>query len=197
MIRRAIVQVLKESVREAIIQSAIAEFFNKDYQNANMRDIAKRANITVGNIYRYYPNKKELFNAILVPAQDAINSLAEFDKYTSFKHIQSKEDLEELIMYIMKIISPFTKEIFIMIFNSSGTHHQELRTKIENLIVSSVSEYYPGQFTRSFLEVISKSFVEAVFYIFRINIKNEPKIRILLSELVFFYFKNLDQRMFN
>jgi len=190
------VQVLKESVREAIIQSAISEFYEKDYQSANMRDIAKSANITVGNIYRYYPNKQELFNAILIPAQEAINLLADFDKNTNAKKIQTKEDLDKIIQYVMRIANPFIKEIFIMIFNSTGTHYQKLKTQLETLIISNVSEYYPGQFTRSFLEVISKSFVEAVFYIFKTNIENEQKIRILLTELIMFYFKNLDQRMF-
>ncbi len=189
-------QVLKESVREAIIQSAISEFYEKDYQSANMRDIAKSANITVGNIYRYYPNKQELFNAILIPAQEAINLLADFDKNTNAKKIQTKEDLDKIIQYVMRIANPFIKEIFIMIFNSTGTHYQKLKTQLETLIISNVSEYYPGQFTRSFLEVISKSFVEAVFYIFKTNIENEQKIRILLTELIMFYFKNLDQRMF-
>ena len=88
-------QVLKESVREAIIESAILEFYNKDYQSANMRDIAKNANITVGNIYRYYPNKQSLFNAILIPAQQAIDLLADFDKNTNLKKIHSKEELDK------------------------------------------------------------------------------------------------------
>ncbi|MFP4477900.1 MAG: TetR/AcrR family transcriptional regulator [Candidatus Izemoplasmatales bacterium] len=190
-------QVLKESVREAIVQSAVSEFFQKDYQSANMRDIAHNANITVGNIYRYYKNKKELFDAVLAPAEQAIDMLSDFDQHTSNKVIKSKEDLDQLIRYVMKVIGPYTKEIFIMIFNSSGTHHQRLRSQIENLIILKVSKYYPGKFTRSFLEVISKSFVEAVFFIFKNNIMNEQKIQTLLSELVVFYFKNLDNRMFD
>ncbi|MGE4572423.1 MAG: TetR/AcrR family transcriptional regulator [Candidatus Izemoplasmatales bacterium] len=189
-------QVLKESVREAIIESAILEFYNKDYQSANMRDIAKNANITVGNIYRYYPNKQSLFNAILIPAQQAIDLLADFDKNTNLKKIHSKEELDKIIQYVIHVTNPYIKEIFIMIFNSSGTHHHKLKSQIENLIITSLSEYYPGQFTRSFLEVISKSFVEAVFYIFKTNIDNQQKIKILLSDLVMFYFKNLDQRLF-
>jgi len=190
-------QVLKESVREAILESAINEFFKKDYQSANMRDIANNANITVGNIYRYYKNKKELFDAILQPAENAINQLTEFDRNIQHKLIHSKEDLDQLIHYVMKVIGPFTKEIFIMIFNSSGTHHHKLKTQLENLVIVKVSKYYPGKFTRSFLEIISKSFVEAVFYIFKNNIQNPQKIKVLLSDLVVFYFNHLETRMFD
>ena len=50
-------QVLKESVKKAILDGAINEFFEHGYQSANMRRIADSANITVGNIYRYFENK--------------------------------------------------------------------------------------------------------------------------------------------
>lgn len=192
-----IMQVLKESVREAILESAISEFFSKDYQSANMRDIAQNANITVGNIYRYYKNKKELFDAILEPAEKAIEDLTEFDKTIKHKLIQSKEDLDRLIQYVIGVIGPYTKEIFIMIFNSTGTHHHKLRNQLENLVIVKVSKYFPGKFTRSFLEIISKSFVEAVFYIFKNNIQNPQKIRSLLSDLIVFYFGHLEDRMFD
>jgi AcrR family transcriptional regulator len=190
-------QVLKESVREAILESAISEFFKKDYQSANMRDIAQNANITVGNIYRYYKNKKELFNAILEPAEQAINQLTEFDQTIKSKIIQSKDDLDRLIQYVISVIGSYTQEIFIMIFNSSGTHHYKLRNQLENLVIVKVSKYYPGKFTRSFLEIISKSFVEAIFFIFKNHIQNPQKIKILLSDLVVFYFGHLEDRMFD
>ncbi|MFW5794943.1 MAG: TetR/AcrR family transcriptional regulator [Bacillota bacterium] len=188
-------QVLKKSVREAIIESAITEFFEKNYQNANMRDIAANANITVGNIYRYYKNKKELFNAILQPAERAIDKLAEVDTDNTNLSVDTKSDLDYLINFVMETISPYTKEIFIMIFNSYGTHHEKIKNRLEELIVLKVSKYYPGKFTRSFLEVISRSFVEAIFIIFKNNIDNQYKIKVMLSELVVFFFRNLEDRM--
>ncbi|MFO7969635.1 MAG: TetR/AcrR family transcriptional regulator [Candidatus Izemoplasmatales bacterium] len=188
-------QVLKESVREAIIESAITEFFQKNYQDANMRDIATKANITVGNIYRYYKNKKELFNTILQPAERAIDKLAEVDTDKTKLSVDTKNDLENLINFVMDTINPYTKEIFIMIFNSYGTHHEKIKNRLEELILIKVSKYYPGKFTRSFLEVISKSFVEAIFIVFKNNIDNPYKIKIMLSDLVVFFFRNLDDRM--
>ena len=73
-------QVLKESVKKAILNGAILEFFEHGYQSANMRRIADSANITVGNIYRYFENKEALFNAVLSPAKRAIDDLESFDK---------------------------------------------------------------------------------------------------------------------
>ena len=51
-------QTLKEEVKSRIIEAAKAEFYDKGYEKASMRTIAKRAEMTVGNIYRYFENKE-------------------------------------------------------------------------------------------------------------------------------------------
>lgn len=189
-------QVLKESVRDSIIESAIEEFFNNDYQSANMRNIAVNANITVGNIYRYFTNKSQLFNAIILPAEKVVGHLADFDKIITNKDIQSLEDLNNLTQYVMRVIGPYTKQIYIIILNSSSEPFKRLKDGLENLIILKVSKYYPGKFTRSFLEVISKNFIEALFNIITDNISNQQKMILLLSDLIVFYFRDLNNRMF-
>ena len=53
-------QVLKEESRQAIIRSAKKEFLEKGYEKASMRSIAKKAGMTVGNLYRYYKSKEDI-----------------------------------------------------------------------------------------------------------------------------------------
>ena len=53
-------QKLKDELRQAIIEAAKEEFLQKGYENASMRSIAAKADITVGNIYRYFENKEDL-----------------------------------------------------------------------------------------------------------------------------------------
>ena len=73
-------QYLKEEVKEAIRKAALEEFGKKSYSRASMRAIARNAGITVGNIYRYFSSKDELFNDIMDPAWQAITR-AIFDQY--------------------------------------------------------------------------------------------------------------------
>lgn len=67
-------QLLKDEVRNAIINSSKKEFLKKGYENASMRDIAKGANVTVGNLYRYFKSKEEINITIVSPVLERINN---------------------------------------------------------------------------------------------------------------------------
>lgn len=58
-------QVLKEEVRARIDEAALDAFAAEGYHGATMAEIARRAGISAGNIYRYYPDKSALFDAVL------------------------------------------------------------------------------------------------------------------------------------
>lgn len=61
-------QTLKPEKDAAIIQAAAAEFRRVGYAGASMRRIAKAADMTVGNIYRYYEDKNAVFDAVFAAA---------------------------------------------------------------------------------------------------------------------------------
>ena len=74
-------QILKEDIKRRIDDAALEIFCEMGYQGAVMADIARIAGVSVGNIYRYYKNKEELFN-LLVP-MDIIDTLRDMigDKF--------------------------------------------------------------------------------------------------------------------
>lgn len=189
-------QVLKESVKNAIVEGAIAEFFEHGYQNANMRRIADSANITVGNIYRYYDNKEALFNAILQPAKEAINDLESFDQKLHITKIESSKEANQIVTYVMNVLRPYTKEIFIMIFNANGSHYHQVKTQLENLVISKIRQYYPGKFEDYFLKVVASSFIQALFVVFKENINDVKRIQDVLVELIVFFFRDVNNRLF-
>ncbi|MBU0997230.1 MAG: TetR/AcrR family transcriptional regulator [Firmicutes bacterium] len=189
-------QVLKESVKNAIVEGAIAEFFERGYQNANMRRIADSANITVGNIYRYFENKEALFNAVLLPAQNAINDLESFDRKLHITQIESKKEADQIVTYVMNVLRPYTKEIFIMIFNSNGTHYHQVKNQLELLVVNKIREYFPGKFEDYFLKIVASSFIQALFVVFKDNVNNMEKIQDMVVQLIVFYFRDVNKRLF-
>lgn len=189
-------QVLKESVRNAIVEGAITEFFQYGFQKANMRRIADNANITVGNIYRYYKNKEELFNEILLPAERAIDDLESFDRKLHVTRIDSEEDVNQLVQYVINVLKPYTREVFIMIYNSEGTHYQKVKAQLEKLVVDKINSFYPRQFDRYLLTILAQSFVQAVFHVFKENVNNIRKIQEYISQLVVYFFRDMDKRMF-
>ena len=54
----------KQDKRTRIINAAIEIFADKGYHLGNMNDIATKANVAVGSIYRYFTNKEDLLIAI-------------------------------------------------------------------------------------------------------------------------------------
>lgn len=68
-------QILKPELKEAIIQSARNEFYNHGFEGASMRNIAKAAHMTVGNLYRYFENKEDLADALLSSTIEKIDRI--------------------------------------------------------------------------------------------------------------------------
>ena len=60
-------QVKKASIDNRICEAAFSLFWEKGYRATSMPDIAARARVTPGNIYRYYKSKFELFYQVLEP----------------------------------------------------------------------------------------------------------------------------------
>ena len=60
-------QVKKASINNSILEAAFSLFREKGYRATSMPDIASRAGMTPGNVYRYYKSKFELFYVVLEP----------------------------------------------------------------------------------------------------------------------------------
>ena len=55
----------ERSTRTQILEAAKAEFLEKGYRNAALRNISRRAGVTTGALYGYFANKEELFRALV------------------------------------------------------------------------------------------------------------------------------------
>ncbi len=66
-------QVLKDEQRNKILNAAKAEFAKNGIEHASLREIAKHADMTVGNLYRYFKNKQALADTILNPLMSELD----------------------------------------------------------------------------------------------------------------------------
>ncbi len=89
-------QVLKEGLRRKILVSAKDEFLKNGIAGASMREIAKKAETPVGNVYKYFKNKQDLVNTVLSPL------LTKLDNYSfrllSDKALLNKEAVSEFLV---------------------------------------------------------------------------------------------------
>ena len=62
----------KTEAHEKIITVAVKEFMEYGFENASMRRIATEVGLTVGALYRHFPNKEEMFAALVEPTIDEL-----------------------------------------------------------------------------------------------------------------------------
>ncbi|ADO82979.1 TetR/AcrR family transcriptional regulator [Ilyobacter polytropus] len=122
-------QVKKESVYKDIYNSALNEFWKNGYEKTTMRSIAESSGITLGNIYRYFPNKASLFETII--GSTYVNFLNIFDSY---HNKLSKMTHEQKLSFYVELISNFLiynkKKLAILFAGSKGTKFEDFEQKI-------------------------------------------------------------------
>ena len=62
----------KTKVKETITQAAIKNFVKNGYANTKMDDIAKKANVSKGTLYLYFPSKEDLFYSTCKKSQQSL-----------------------------------------------------------------------------------------------------------------------------
>lgn len=61
--------------REKILSTAIAEFADLGFTNANTNEIARKAQISVGALYKYFPTKEDFFLSVVNFATEKLTSI--------------------------------------------------------------------------------------------------------------------------
>ncbi len=127
-------QVLKDEVRQRILKSSIKEFRKNGFAKASMRVISANASMTVGNLYRYYSNKEELFGAVVEPLYEKVKTLNE---PTSEK---AGARLNTLLSGLEELHSQYSKEWFLLFAGSEGTQYRKVVTDIHILLGNALGD---------------------------------------------------------
>lgn len=132
-IAEVFMQKLKESIREDILVAAAKHFRNYGFAQASLRHIAKEANISAGNVYRYFDNKDTLFKAVIYePAlkfqsiltleayshdhpQQAFTMLVQGFSQTIFSLIQENKDALFVMLNHPKTVQQIQDQLFVFL----------------------------------------------------------------------------------
>lgn len=116
-------QILKDSTRERLELSAIKLFKANGYEKVSMRKIALDADMTVGNIYRYYDNKNHLFESILQPALNEILALVSDEIADAIPDTsqQNYEFVSNVISVFLEIHKRYADVLNILVYSCEGS----------------------------------------------------------------------------
>lgn len=181
-------QRLKAHVREQIIDAARIVFAERGYSGATMVEISERAEVSAGNIYRYFRNKDALFYTV-VPDELAqsllrllrrrLATLLVADDLTELGP-EAKRDADELLRFWVK----HRHEVIVLLSKSEGSRYDSYGDIfVDELLKPTLSELRrvspAGRLkpvVRFTLKNIFANTVQTIVAILRAN-EDEPAIR--------------------
>jgi len=194
-------QYLKDEIRNNIIVAAVKEFTEKGYHDASMRIIAAEAGVAIGNVYRYFKNKDELFNSIVGPVYTRFTSMV-FDLYQSQDAIPEMQLMtEDITNGIMEFYAKYETELLILIDKSKGSKYEDIKDEIIRLVNYRIKSELAPVFKENeiklqddyILYIIAATFTEGIFMVLR-KYRDQSKIKELIGQLLIIYFGDLNKR---
>ena len=148
-------QYLKDVVRTRIVNAAIAEFKEYGYSNASIRNIAETAAISLGNIYRYYENKEDLFLTIINPLTDMVK------QPVISAVINDDVTLERAIEIIVNYIHEHIDE-YKIVRVSNTAHYSYFFDRLSDLIAKKVEQVQTAKRPMFIKSITNKSFFNII-----------------------------------
>ena len=135
------------STLELIHKAAKAEFMEKGFKSASLRNIVKTAGVTTGAFYGYYASKEELFEALVgrqdddfmsiyCKAQNEFADLPPEQQYENMSEI-SGECMNDMLVYAYSHLEEFK----LILCCSEGTRFAGMIDQMVEIEISSTHKY--------------------------------------------------------
>jgi len=195
------VQVLKDEIRNNILEAAKRLFYEKGYNNASLRDIANKSGITVGNVYRYFANKECVLEGVVYPVYSKIMDYIELsESYIKAGESKTFEDFRnEINDYILRITKEYRLEMLILFKGTQGTKFEKTRSELVSLIENRIYEGLSKRVKMDLNEaaylskVVARSFLDSLIMVIE-ETEDSEKLKKMIYRLNDFYFNHLSIR---
>ena len=135
---------------EKIQQAALAEFLDKGFLGASLRQIVKNAGVTTGAFYGYFSSKEALFNAIVEPHAAAL--MGRFmEAQTTFAELPEKEQPEHMglesgrcVDWMVDYICAHREPVKLLLCRAEGTSYEHFVHNMVEVEVEYNQRYMEG-----------------------------------------------------
>ena len=183
-------QKLKAEVRQRICAAALAEFKQYGYAAANIRRIAEKAEISLGNIYRYFLNKEALYLAIIEPFKSNIKGF-----FGLLMNDSKEQSCRDFAVALTEFVYGHKDEFVVVVFNDCPQCKPSIADFLTELTVPAIKSRADGKMKQlgnkpqnpSFYDLVARGYINAVIEVFKQKNTKEKRIDDL-AELTEFYF---------
>lgn len=194
-------QYLKDEVRIRIVEEALKEFSEKGYEGASIRSIAKKSNTSVGNIYKYFSSKEDLYENLIGSVYHRLTDyIKQFDTVELNEKAQSI--FYELMEKIMEIFNENSTEISVLLNQSKGSRYENCKGIFVDFITRIVTETMRyelsirGKRLRDNFSIylVSYSLVESIAIIVKQR-RNGTEVRKLILNMVDIFYTDMVNKL--
>lgn len=138
---------------EKIHEAAMAEFLDKGFQGASLRQIVKNAGVTTGAFYGYFSSKEALFASIVEPHAAAL--MGRFmEAQTSFSELPEQEQPEHMglessqcVNWMVDYICDHRGPVKLLLCKAEGTSYEHF---VHNMVEVEV------EYTLRYMDVLRR-----------------------------------------
>ena len=138
---------------EKIHEAAMAEFLDKGFQGASLRQIVKNAGVTTGAFYGYFSSKEALFASIVEPHAAAL--MGRFmEAQTSFSELPGQEQPEHMglessqcVHWMVDYICDHREPVKLLLCKAEGTSYEHF---VHNMVEAEV------EYTLRYMDVLRR-----------------------------------------
>jgi AcrR family transcriptional regulator len=195
-------QFKKDEVREEILNAALELFFDKGYSRTTMVEIVRKANTSMGNLYRYFDNKLAIYYALIpdVFVEDFKDILV---KRTAIMHKKqfdislSTEENQWYDGFYFDFLIKNKKRLIILLCGGKGTKHESIREYLLRAMVdakyvlleSGRENLFAGDYF-SLMSLIVNNIMDLYSSVLS-NGMPEDEMRALLSNIDYYHLKGM------
>ena len=184
-------QVPKEEIRSRIINAALDEFSLHGYKKVSMKNIAREAGITAGNIYAYFPSKEALLEYLL---NDAVSALKEIiHGKVPLGNPRSKTNIDVYSRKMAEEYMQIRKPFLILIKGCEGSNFENVKSSLIALACHEITIEFPDKFQTNpnVAEAVAVALINGVIHIFVQCDHDFELLSSTLTEYIKFMFGNL------
>ncbi|MBC2580383.1 TetR/AcrR family transcriptional regulator [Clostridium sp. DJ247] len=186
-------QVLKEEIKNKILDVAENIFYQKGFRDTTTRSIASEVGISVSNLYLYYKNKEAIFYEITDGFYKYCINCVE----TFFRHDDNDKRMDVVISSLIRKIMITDRKRFVIICNrSEGTKYGGFKQQIVSILNNHMEMQVNKDLIKDplILTILAKNFIEGIIELAE-NYKGEDWLENSISTLVNYHMKGMEQFM--
>ena len=184
-------QLLKPELNSLIQKEALDLFYKNGYQATLMRDLAAAVGMSVGNTYRYYKSKHDLFTTLVQPVHEKLVELLEATHDNPEAHF-NELCLTTIMTQFTAICSKYHKESVIFLEYYLAQEDDPVIQNFRGLIYRTVKAHLP-QITMPMFDLLYHFIATGTVFVLR---KSAPENIVSNLKLLYvFLFKDVKDRI--